>query len=1167
MALAAAATGAKAWGDSSVADVAANDSPQLSIAAPVQMRAVLDPTSGEVSIKSSEVQNNGTSDVLMESAAFDGAKGVSGTWTVGVAGASVELAADGAAGGLGDAEVSRGTSAPLAISTTFSGLEAGKMVGKSLGSLTLTFKEKIETFAVFSADDGSLTFYKRGGKPTAGDMFCGKAATEVYEGFEEETYKCIGYDDGDSLVIDYAPESTWYRGIIDTPWFGVKDQVKTVLVADGGIRPKATNHWFYRMINLETADLAKLDASEATNAHMMFCLCVSLRALEAPRFSGNLLRMSDLISFCWNLDSLDLSASDLSNVSTFFHFANNAKGLRHVKMADSGSSPSQIDGAFTGCINLEAVEGIERWRTQNVETFDSVFSNCFSLKALDLSSWSAAGAASANHTFRNCSALSRITLGPDWRWVGGEGYLPAPAAERIDGADGKWYDAATGVGYGPEVVPAGVAAEYVAADPKTAFAVFSADDGSLDFYKRMSAPAAGDAFEGKTATDVYTGFDKEKYDIQTTSDTGANDWTCESLPWWNRREQVKTTTVKDEGIRPIAMQGWFMRMDDLEIADLKKLDCANCGSAWACFLRCPSLVELASPSSFHPTDLSDFLYCCEKLEKLDSGTWDLSRCERLSWALTRCRSLTGIPGVETWDTSSVRDMPGLFCGCENVESIDVSHFDTSSVADFESMFRQCSSLSEIDASRFETSKARNMSSMFQGCSSLARLDASSFTTDNVKTMNSMFAGCSSLSGLDLSSFDTKNVEDMQLMFYGCTSLENLDLTLFNADSLQTASRMFDYCERLSEVKLGSGFRWIGDDGFLPTPQTKFVDGATGNWARLEDGAVFAPSEIPDNAAGTYRAQVDGGIISTTLSGTPVVGQTLTCAASCTAADTRLAYQWQRGKDSRWYDISRANEAAYRLKDDDYSYAVRCRVSPADRWVSADAVFAEASASVEANAYYGVTATAPETAAAGSAVGVSVAGLPDASLYGQSETYVDWMRSGGGVVKSGKDIAFSKNPSVSTSKWYGFMGHTDVYPGQSYTLRYEGLAQTQGDQDCELLLFSWTTSPMSAVIKKLGTVAYGSGSASFTVPADLDPKGSYTVALTAGSWGRNDQEWAGSIASYTLTCEGDGLVTFLRNSATYTPTDADRGKKLAARVRFYNPCINIIELVCGPITIA
>lgn len=40
-----------------------------------------------------------------------------------------------------------------------------------------------------------------------------------------------------------------------------------------------------------------------------------------------------------------------------------------------------------------------------------------------------------------------------------------------------------------------------------AFAVYSADDKSLSFYKRYGVPAAGEQFEGKTATNVYTGIE------------------------------------------------------------------------------------------------------------------------------------------------------------------------------------------------------------------------------------------------------------------------------------------------------------------------------------------------------------------------------------------------------------------------------------------------------------------------------------------------------------------------------------------------------------------------------------------------------------------------------------------------------------------------------------
>lgn len=46
-----------------------------------------------------------------------------------------------------------------------------------------------------------------------------------------------------------------------------------------------------------------------------------------------------------------------------------------------------------------------------------------------------------------------------------------------------------------------------------AFAVYSIDDGSLNFYKRRicDIPSTGDMFEGKNVTNVYMGFEKDAY--------------------------------------------------------------------------------------------------------------------------------------------------------------------------------------------------------------------------------------------------------------------------------------------------------------------------------------------------------------------------------------------------------------------------------------------------------------------------------------------------------------------------------------------------------------------------------------------------------------------------------------------------------------------------------
>lgn len=87
-----------------------------------------------------------------------------------------------------------------------------------------------------------------------------------------------------------------------------------------------------------------------------------------------------------------------------------------------------------------------------------------------------------------------------------------------------------------------------------AFAVYSADDGSLNFYRRAIAelPSAGEQFEGKTTTAVYTGIE----------DTNG------SQPWSEYMSDIKTATVVDSGIQPKNTAFWFSRCANMTQFDL-----------------------------------------------------------------------------------------------------------------------------------------------------------------------------------------------------------------------------------------------------------------------------------------------------------------------------------------------------------------------------------------------------------------------------------------------------------------------------------------------------------------------------------------------------------------------------------------------------------------------
>lgn len=98
---------------------------------------------------------------------------------------------------------------------------------------------------------------------------------------------------------------------------------------------------------------------------------------------------------------------------------------------------------------------------------------------------------------------------------------------------------------------------------KAAFAVYSADDKSLNFYKRVSVPKVGQQFNGRTATNVYA-------DIETT-EYNAEDIVC---PWESIKPNIKYITAIDK-ISPRSMCGWFASIEHMHTANIDKIDVSN----------------------------------------------------------------------------------------------------------------------------------------------------------------------------------------------------------------------------------------------------------------------------------------------------------------------------------------------------------------------------------------------------------------------------------------------------------------------------------------------------------------------------------------------------------------------------------------------------------------
>ena len=182
----------------------------------------------------------------------------------------------------------------------------------------------------------------------------------------------------------------------------------------------------------------------------------------------------------------------------------------------------------------------------------------------------------------------------------------------------------------------------------TAFAVYSADDHSLMFYKRKGLPKVGEMFNYRRVTAVYTGFETESY-------TGT--WPEDDCPWFPIATQVTSVTVADDGIKPLSMAWWFNQFVHCESFDLGNLDTSNCVSLRRLFSTCVSCTSITGLDRWNTGKMVDLSATFDGLIKLDT-----------------------IQGISNWETGNVKYFAATFFNLDSLERLDLSNWDDSSMA-------------------------------------------------------------------------------------------------------------------------------------------------------------------------------------------------------------------------------------------------------------------------------------------------------------------------------------------------------------------------------------------------------------------------------------------------------------------------------------------------------
>ena len=461
------------------------------------------------------------------------------SFSMGAAGAAPALFYSAGSVSLGaPLEVPAGGTTP--ISWDFSKLDSVKnadiLADAAAGVATLcevsfTFSPELSAFAVYSADDESLRFYKRASVPSAGSVYEGLAATEVYTGIESLACKKISGTSGDG--------SDW---VFNTPWRARRSEIKTVAAMDEGIRPISLRGWFAHFDSLERCDLSKMDGSAGLDCYGVFMIDKKLAELKTPAdFAPTTL--DDAFYFCASLETLDVSDWNASGCTSLFY-------------------------AFYRCESLREATGIESLDVSRVATMTRTFYRDSKLSA-DLTAWTIRPSATATHQSFN------------------------------EGAPGVIL---------PEAWQAG------------AFAVYSADDNSLCFYKRLNCelPSAGASWNRKKATAVYPGIEATDYDS-----FGGDGTAGAEQAWSQYASSIKSVSVVDSGISPASMAYWFAGFTSMASCDVSKLDSSACPSFRGTWLGCSSLASLGL-SRLDITSCADFSLMfsgCSALV-LDLSAWE-----------------------------------------------------------------------------------------------------------------------------------------------------------------------------------------------------------------------------------------------------------------------------------------------------------------------------------------------------------------------------------------------------------------------------------------------------------------------------------------------------------------------------------------------------------------
>ena len=169
---------------------------------------------------------------------------------------------------------------------------------------------------------------------------------------------------------------------------------------------------FAYLDNVDTLDLTGLDTSNMTNMSYMFYNSNSLKSVNLSNFNtSKLLYANNMFNGCTSLESLDLSNFNTSKVTNFSNMFRDCQKMKEINLSNfDTSSATTFANLFYNCSSLTTLD-LSSFNTNKVTYMGSMFYNCSSLTSLDLSNFNTSNVINMGYgMFYNCKSLKELDL-------------------------------------------------------------------------------------------------------------------------------------------------------------------------------------------------------------------------------------------------------------------------------------------------------------------------------------------------------------------------------------------------------------------------------------------------------------------------------------------------------------------------------------------------------------------------------------------------------------------------------------------------------------------------------------------------------------------------------------------------------------------------------------